>query len=59
MLACADLVHDHVAGLSGEAYRRGVLRALFEVNGGLETRFDATLINAFEVVAQTLTPPSG
>lgn len=55
MLACADLLHQRVAGLDGEAYRRGVLRTLFDVNGGLETRFDATLINAFEIVARELT----
>ena len=55
MLACADLLHEHTAGLSGEEYRRGVLRTLFDVTGGLETRFDATLINAFESVAHHLT----
>lgn len=59
MLACADMLHDQVAGLSGEEYRRGVLRTLFEVTGGLETRFDAALINAFESVAHGLTLPSG
>lgn len=59
MLACADLWHDHIAGLSGEDYRRGVLRTLFEVTGGLETRFDAALINAFETVAHNLSIPSG
>lgn len=58
MLACADLLHEHVAGLRGEEYRRGVLRTLFEVNGGLETRFDAELINAFEIVAHNLTTPT-
>ncbi|SFN21967.1 Hpt domain-containing protein [Formivibrio citricus] len=59
MLACADMLHDNVAGLSGEDYRRGVLRTLFDVTGGLETRFDAALINAFEAVAHDLTQPTG
>jgi len=57
MLACADLLHERVAGLAGEDYRRGVLRALFDVNGGLETRFDAEVINAFDAVARTLFAP--
>lgn len=52
MLGCADLLWEQVAGLSGEDFRRGVLRTLFEVNGGLETRFDAELINAFAAVAK-------
>lgn len=58
MLACADLLHDRIAGLGGEAYRRGVLRALFDVNGGLETRFDAEVINAFDAVARNLSAPA-
>lgn len=57
MLACADLLFENVAGLSGEEYRRGVLRTLFDVNGGLETRFDATLINAFAAIARDFTEP--
>lgn len=52
MLSCADLLFDLVGNLKGDDYRRGMLRALFEVNGGLETRFDAQLINAFAAVAQ-------
>jgi HPt (histidine-containing phosphotransfer) domain-containing protein len=58
MLACADLLHGRVAGLHGEEYRRGVLRAVFDVNGGLEAQFDATLINAFQSVARDLTVPA-
>lgn len=54
MLACADLVYERVSGLGGEEHRRGVLRAVFEVNGGLDTRFDAALINAFQAVAREL-----
>jgi HPt (histidine-containing phosphotransfer) domain-containing protein len=57
MLACADLLHDRVAGLHGEDYRRGVLRAVFDVNGGLETQFDAAVINAFQAVARDLKVP--
>lgn len=52
MLGCADLLHERVAGLAGEEFRRGVLRAVFDVNGGLESRFDAALINAFQAVAR-------
>lgn len=55
MLACADLLYDRVAGLRGEDYRRGVLRALFEINGGLESQFDAALINAFAAIAKDFT----
>lgn len=55
MLASADLLWEHVAGLSGEDFRRGILRTLFEVNGGLETRFDPSLINAFDAVARKMT----
>lgn len=54
MLACADIFFDRVAGFSGEEYRRGVLRALFDVNAGFETRFDGALISAFESVARQL-----
>ncbi|MDK2123978.1 Hpt domain-containing protein [Parachitinimonas caeni] len=57
MLACADLLFEHVAGQTGDAYRRGVLRTVFDVNGGLDTRFDAALINAFEATARELTSP--
>lgn len=52
MLACADSLADRVAGLSGEDYRRAVLRTLFDVNSGLDTRFDPVLINVFDVVAR-------
>jgi len=54
MLACADLLWDQVAGLRGEEFRRGVLRTLFEVNAGLESRFDAPLINAFDAAAKSM-----
>jgi len=54
MIACADLLADNVLGQDDEGYRRGVLRTLFDVNGGLDTRFDVPLINAFEVVARKL-----
>lgn len=57
MLACADLMFERVGGLQGEEYRRGVLRTLFDVNGGLDTRFDAVLINAFEAVARSFKAP--
>ncbi|WP_374353375.1 Hpt domain-containing protein [Chitinimonas sp.] len=57
MIACADLLHGKVAGLHGEDYRRAVLRTVFEVNGGLESRFDAALINAFQAVARDFTAP--
>ncbi|WP_158229008.1 Hpt domain-containing protein [Chitinimonas sp. BJB300] len=53
MLAVADLLFDQVAGLTGVDYRRGVMRTLFEVNGHLDTRFDALVINAFETIAPT------
>ncbi|MFC4161397.1 Hpt domain-containing protein [Chitinimonas lacunae] len=59
MLACADLFHDRVAGLQGEEYRRGVLRTLFDVNAGLDTRFDALLVNAFAAVAKDFLVPQG
>lgn len=59
MLACADLLYDRVAGLRGDEYRRGVLRALFEINGGLESQFDAALINAFAAVAKDFTATLG
>lgn len=54
MIGCADLLADNVLGQDEEGYRRGVLRTLFDVNGGLDTRFDVPLINAFEVVARGL-----
>jgi response regulator RpfG family c-di-GMP phosphodiesterase len=54
MLGCADLLWEQVAGLSGEDFRRGVLRALFEINGGLETRVDAATINAFDAAARKM-----
>lgn len=54
MLACADLLWDRIAGLSGEDFRRGVLRTLFEINGGLETRFDAATINAFDAATRAM-----
>ncbi len=57
MLACADLMFERVAGLQGEEYQRGVLRTLFDVSAGFETRFDAALINAFEAVAHGLSAP--
>lgn len=56
MLACADLLHERVAGLQGEDYRRGILRAVFDVNGGLDNRFDAQVINAFQNIARDLMP---
>ncbi len=52
ILACIDLVYERVAGLSGEEFRRSVLKAVFDVNGGLDNRFDAALINAFQSVAR-------
>jgi response regulator RpfG family c-di-GMP phosphodiesterase len=58
MLACADLVYERVAGLSGEDYRRGMLRAVFDVNGGLDAMFDAPLINAFQAVARDFVGPA-
>ncbi|MGQ5524114.1 Hpt domain-containing protein [Chitinimonas sp. PSY-7] len=54
MLAIADLLYDKVAGLTDTDYRRGIMRTLFEVNGLLDTQFDALVINAFEAVAPTL-----
>ena len=54
MLSCADVWFDRVAGLNGEEFRRGVLRALFDVNAGFETHFDSALISAFENVARSL-----
>ncbi|MDR3411966.1 MAG: Hpt domain-containing protein [Formivibrio sp.] len=57
MLGCSDLMFDRVMGLSGEDYQRGVLRTLFDVGAGFETRFDAALINAFETIAHGLTAP--
>lgn len=57
MLACADMFYDMVAGLDGEEYRRGALRAVFDIHGGLDTRFDALLINAFQAVAHGWTQP--
>jgi len=51
MLACADLFHAGVAGFSGEDYRRAALRAVFDIHGGLDTRFDALLINAFQAAS--------
>ncbi len=58
MLGCADLMFERVTGLRGEEYQRGVLRTLFDVNAGFETRFDAALINAFESVAPGLSVPA-
>lgn len=58
MLACADLWFERIKGLSGEDYRRGMLRALFDVNGLLDSQFDALLINAFEALAQDFQLPS-
>lgn len=58
MLAVADLLFDRVVGLSGIDYRRAVMRTLFDVNGGLETRFDAPVINAFEAIATDLNLPA-
>lgn len=55
MLACADRFFDGVAGLEGEDYRRGALRAVFDIHGGLDTRFDAPLINAFQAVSHDWT----
>lgn len=55
MLACADLLFEHAGNQEGEAFRRGVLRTVFEANGGLDTRFDAELINVFQSVARTFT----
>lgn len=55
MLACADRFFDGVAGLEGEDYRRGALRAVFDIHGGLDTRFDAQLINAFQAVSHDWT----
>lgn len=55
MLGCADLWFDRTAGLSGEAFRRGVLRAVFDVNARLEEQFDAALINAFTAIAKDMT----
>jgi hypothetical protein len=57
MLACADLLHERVAGLRGEDYRRGVLRAVFDVNGGLDSHFDASVINAFQAIARDIPIP--
>ena len=59
MLACADLWFERIKGLSGEDYRRGMLRALFDVNGLLDSQFDALLINAFEALAQDFQLPAG
>ena len=58
MLACADLWFERIKGLSGEDYRRGMLRALFDVNGLLDSQFDALLINAFEALAQDFQLPA-
>lgn len=55
ILACVDRFYEIVAGLDGEAYRRSALRAVFDIHGGLDTRFDALLINAFQDAAQALT----
>jgi len=57
MLACADLLHERVVGLRGEDYRRGVLRAVFDVNGGLDSRFDASVINAFQAISRDIPIP--
>lgn len=59
MLDCADLFFDRVSGLSGEEYRRGVLRSLFDVSAGFETRFDSSLISAFEAAARELVSGTG
>ncbi|QDQ28881.1 hypothetical protein FNU76_22405 [Chitinimonas arctica] len=52
MVACVDLFQDSVAGLCGEEYRRAALRAVFDIHGDLDTRFDAFLINAFQAVSR-------
>ncbi|GAB3265598.1 HD-GYP domain-containing protein [Chitinimonas naiadis] len=57
MLACADLFYEGVAGLKGEEYRRAALRAVFDIHGGLDTRFDALLINAFQAASPDWTHP--
>lgn len=57
MIACADLFYERVAGLQDEEYRRGVLRTLFDVNAGLDSRFDALLVNAFEAIAKDFLVP--
>lgn len=56
LLACADLWFERIKGLSGEDYRRGMLRALFDINGLLDSQFDALLINAFAAVAADFQP---
>lgn len=56
MLGAADLLFERVAGLAGSEFRRAVMRTLFDINGGLETRFDAPLINAFAALAPELEP---
>jgi hypothetical protein len=57
MLACADLLHERVVGLKGEDYRRGVLRTVFDVNGGLDSHFDASVINAFQAISRDIPIP--
>lgn len=59
MLGCADLMFDRVAGLQGEDYQRGVLRTLFDVSAGFETRFDAALISAFESIVHGFAARAG
>lgn len=59
MLGCADLMFDRVAGLRGEDYQRGVLRTLFDVSAGFETRFDAALISAFEAIVHGFAARTG
>ncbi|WP_269532016.1 HD domain-containing phosphohydrolase [Chitinimonas sp. BJYL2] len=52
MLACADHFYSSVHKYGGDD-RRGALRAVFDIHGGLDTRFDAMLVNAFTAMAQS------
>jgi chemotaxis protein histidine kinase CheA len=52
LMACADLCFERVAGRTGEDFQRGLLRTVFDVSGGLDRRFHASVVAAFEAVAQ-------
>ena len=56
LLACADLWFERIKGLSGEGLPAEALRALFDINGLLDSQFDALLINAFAAVAADFQP---
>ncbi len=52
MLACADLCFERIKTLRGDDLRRGLLRALFDVHGLLDSQFDPWLVNAFDAVGR-------